>query len=116
MALSTRQAMAWDNVREAAAVALLKSWTLDRPLPTLETIGDLPDDLYEALLDEVGGVSAADIETDFSAPAKKSELPGTPFGDSASLDTPSKATRSKPPTPTPSSDGESTDTAPSTPG
>jgi hypothetical protein len=43
------------DMREAIAVAYLHSWTLELPLPTLETIGDLPDKLYEALDDAIGG-------------------------------------------------------------
>src|ERR1019366_5494029 len=81
--LSTNQAMAWDNMREAAAVALLKSWTLDRPLPTLATIGDLPEELYDTLLEAVGGFSAAEVKTNF-APTGPGE---SPTGDSGSSDT-----------------------------
>lgn len=62
---TTEQAMAFDNMREATVVALLHSWTLGRRLPTLETIGDLPQDLYEALLGAVGGMSSHEIEENF---------------------------------------------------
>lgn len=64
--LSLDQAMVWDNLREASAVSLIVSWTFDRPLPTIATIGTLPSDLYDALLDAAGGVSAAQLEEDFS--------------------------------------------------
>ncbi len=77
VALSTEQAMAWDNMREATVVALLADWTLERPLPTLQTIGDLPEKLYDALLDAVGGVSAADLETDFN-PGTENDENGEP--------------------------------------
>lgn len=63
--LTTEQAMAFDNMREATVVATLHSWTLDRRLPTLETIGDLDGELYGALLEAVGGVSAAELEETF---------------------------------------------------
>src|SRR5258708_3833400 len=43
------------DMREAMAVAYLHSWTLEIPLPTLATIGDLPDKLYEALDEAIGG-------------------------------------------------------------
>jgi hypothetical protein len=110
VAFSTRQAMAWDNVREATVVALLKTWTLDRSLPTLESIGDLPDDLYDALLNEVGGMSAADIEVDFSPP-DRAGLEESPTGPSSGSDMPLRDEVEMPPTPMSSNDGESTDTA-----
>src|SRR5258708_1275941 len=59
ISFTTEEAMSILNMREAVVVAYLHSWTLDGvtsvPLPTLETIGDLPDKLYEALDEAVGG-------------------------------------------------------------
>lgn len=103
MTLSTEQAMAWDNLREATAVALLKEWTLDLPLPTLKTIGDLEASLYEALLDAVGGVSSADFETDFGV--QPMSAGDTPTDGSASSLTPSAETPVPPSIPTPSTVG-----------
>lgn len=98
MILSTEQAMAWDNLREATAVAMLHAWTLrnpdnsPRPLPTLQTIGDLPEAVYDALLDAVGGVSATDLETDFGpTPASVGD---SPFENSNGSKPPSEATPS----------------------
>lgn len=36
-------------LQDAVIVATLASWTLDEPLPTLETVGDMDTDVYEAL-------------------------------------------------------------------
>lgn len=99
---TTEQAMAWDNMREAVVVATIKSWTLERHLPTLETIGDLPSDLYMALLNAVGGVSAADIELDLEATGSpKDEVPTGSSGSSND-----GSTENQPSTQTPSSSSD----------
>lgn len=53
------------QMRRATVVATLDSWTLDRPLPTMQTIGDLPRDLMAALDTAMGGVPVQ-ARTDFS--------------------------------------------------
>lgn len=84
MRLSVEQAMAFDNMREATVVALLHSWTLDRRLPTLETIGDLDGDLYSALLAAAGGMSAAELEENFKETGDPhDEVPTGGFGSSS---------------------------------
>jgi hypothetical protein len=100
--LTTEQAMVLDNVREAAAAAMIDSWTLNKPLPTLATIGNLDGDLYEALLDAIGGISAAALSEDFSIrPGVTNE---TPTDDCGSSDGPLKADPQSSPTPTSLSD------------
>lgn len=106
MKLSVDQAMALDNLREATVVATLESWTLDRRLPTLDTIGDLPAELYNALLEQAGGLSAIQLEENFNA--TKDPNDGAPTGDSGSSDGPSKPGPESLPMTT-----SSTDTAPS---
>lgn len=112
--LTTEQAMVWEELREATVVATLKSWTLDRPLPTLRTIGDLDQDLYEALLDAAGGIGAQQLETDFSVKRDKID-PATgeefPTGGSSDSEWPSETDRESPSTTT-----SSTDSAPSSGG
>ena len=50
------------TTREATVVGLLKSWTLDLPLPTLDTIGgDDYAEVYNALLDSVSEADVAEI-------------------------------------------------------
>lgn len=64
------------DMKEAVMVSYLASWTLDLELPTIETIGDLPDDVYQALDAATGGevintaVSSAnfDVNPDPSSP------------------------------------------------
>ncbi len=102
MVMSIDQAMAWDNMREATVIALLKSWTLDRPLPTMKTLGgDDYADVYDALLESVGGVGATELEADFS-PTKKIDT-STPTDDSGSSNGHSMADPESPLTTTPGS-------------
>ena len=73
------QAQFWDNMREATVLASLESWTLDLPLPTsTEELEELDGDLYEALLDAVGGMSAKDLETNFNPTGEKLD-PNSPL-------------------------------------
>ena len=44
--------------QDASIVAFLDSWTIDRPLPTKETVADLPADLYDALQNAVAAPAA----------------------------------------------------------
>ena len=88
--LSPEEAMLMLDLKEATMVAYLAGWSLDLKLPTMETIGDLPDDLYQALDDAVGGdviktavVSGVDFDVN---PDKTS-----PTGPSRSSDSTSRA-------------------------
>jgi hypothetical protein len=52
------------RMQEATLAALLIDWSLDRPLPTVHTVGDLPDPLYQALVAEVATEAAAAVSLD----------------------------------------------------
>ena len=67
------------QMRRATIVATLESWTLDRPLPTMATIGDLPRDLIAALDQAIGGVPVQ-AHTDFS-PDRDPESPTSASSD-----------------------------------
>ena len=56
---------ALQTMREAAVIAQLDSWTLDIPKPTMRTIGDLPGDLYDALIEAAGETTAATLGAGF---------------------------------------------------
>ncbi len=101
-ALTIEQAMTLDNSREAAVVALLESWTLDEPLPTLDTIGELDSDLYDALVDYVGGVSSMSFNENFSVQPKVDN--STPTDDCGSSSGSSSTDPQSSPLQTPSSD------------
>jgi len=61
-ALTPAQVAGLITVREATVVGLLKSWTLDLPLPTLDTIGgDDYAEVYDALLESVSEADVAEI-------------------------------------------------------
>jgi hypothetical protein len=82
--LTQEEAMRLMSMKEAIVIAYLASWTLDLPLPTLETIGDLPGPIYDALDEAVGGeYIKVKIGTDFS-PSPDKDSPTGPSSDSAS--------------------------------
>lgn len=87
--VNAAEAMKVLDLRESVMVAYLASWTLELPLPTMETVGDLPDDIYQALDDAVGGdaLNAASSSVNFDVnPDQKS-----PTGPSRSSDSTSRA-------------------------
>ena len=71
------------RVQDATLVALLDRWSLDRPLPTLDTIEDVPANVYDALQEAAAArgreVSEAVAGVDFSVTPDK-ESPTTPSG------------------------------------
>jgi hypothetical protein len=110
--------------QRGCVVAILKSWSLDEPLPTMATIGEMDPDLYEVLVDKCQPLAnAALVGTDL-APALKEdgtldrENPTQTSPDSEKLSDPPPETDSDPtpPPPPPSSeDGAATDTDDSSP-
>jgi len=107
-----QESMSLLDLRQATAVALLKSWTLDQPLPTMDTIGDLPSDLFDALDSAAGGVTTAMSSGINLDPSPDPDSPTQPSLSSVALskdDQGSKSTRKS------QSDGESTATESSTP-
>ena len=106
MSLSRPQALALLELKECVAVALLKSWTLPIPLPTVDTIGDLEIGLYTALCDAAGGMSMAELAVTNFEPSHE---PESPFTDSASSNGHLEAEAESPSIPSLPSTGESTD-------
>lgn len=104
------EALAIQELRQATVVARLVSWTLPEPLPTMGTIGDLPGDLYDALVEAAGG--EVSLGTDFEATPDR-DRPTGGSNDSAGLSTGAAETVES--TPTQPNGGESTATASSTP-
>jgi hypothetical protein len=111
--LTWQESMALLELRQATMIACLQSWSLDRPLPTMDTVGDLPADLYDALDTAIGGVTTAiAAATDFDANPDQA----SPTGSSTSSDSPSTEVATEPQLiPSTPSDGESTPTESSTP-
>jgi hypothetical protein len=87
--MSGDEGMRMLDMKEAIMVAYLASWTLEIPLPTMETIGDLPDEIYQALDDAVGGdaIKVAVASVDFDVNPDQS----SPTGPSKSSDSTSRA-------------------------
>ena len=84
--LTWQESLSLLELRQAVIVAVLEHWTLDRSLPTMATIGDLPAELYNALDEAIGG-EAIEMGTNFVAPDSPAELKLSPTGDSESSDT-----------------------------
>ena len=84
--LTWQESLSLLELRQAVIVAVLEHWTLERPLPTMATIGDLPAELYNALDEAIGG-EAIKLGTDFSPPDDPGELKRSPIGDSADSST-----------------------------
>ena len=109
-ALTKADAAAITDLQDATIIALLDSWTLPQPLPTLDTIGDLDIGVYDALAAEASKVNVAATRVSFE-----------PNPDQASPTSPSSASdgllRDEPSTSTPTlpSDGACTPTESSIP-
>lgn len=89
ISFSFEEGMALAKLREVTVIALLADWSRPEKLPTLETIGDLPDELYQALQVAIGGVQNIANPTDFEPGAN---LKDRPTGSSESSDTHSART------------------------
>lgn len=89
------------RVQDATIVALLASWTLDRPLPALDTLDDMPSDVYDALQEACAArgreVAEAVDGPDFG-PTPDQSSPTSPSGASARVSRakPSRSTRKSP--------------------
>ena len=117
MARTRLDANALLEMRDAVIVALLESWTLRDPLPTMETLGDLPPDLYDALSEGAEPLTeaayAVALPTSFEPTGPKE--PDSPFVGSRGSGTRSKASRrTSPSTRSSRSAGGSSTTAVST--
>lgn len=112
--LSRADSTALMDLQDATIVAFLESWTLPQPLPTMDTVGDMDLDVYDALAQatkELGAPLAAGT-VDFSPKPMTVDSPTVP---SSSSDTHLTADPQTTPTQPSSPDGTSTATASSTP-
>lgn len=113
--LSASEATTVFDLQDATIIAVLDSWTLPEPLPTLDTLGDLTTELYDALAvatSELGAevINGGNFEpSDPTAPGF-TETPTTPSADS---EPGLRDERESESTTEPSSSGTSTDIVPS---
>ena len=100
------------EMKDATIVALISDWDLKdeqgnkRPFPTIDTVGDLPADLYTALFEAVGGQEAAQkiaTPVDFDPKMDENGKPDTssPGGESLSSSGSSNGEPTETPVPTP---------------
>lgn len=105
--LTWQESLALLELRQATVIAMLASWTLNKPLPTMDTMGDLAADLYDALEAAIGGVTNAVASAVDFEPRPPGE---NPTGSSPSSDSLSKDGQGSQSIPTLPSAGESTPT------
>jgi len=106
------ESLALQTMYEASAVALLESWTRPEPLPTIDTIGELPGDVYDALIAATRGVPPSASETDFTT-SSDADSPTIDSGSSNLSST--KDDPGSPPTTKSSSAGKASSGEPSSP-
>lgn len=90
-AVTTRQeGTAFAEMGDAVIVALLEDWTLDAPLPTMDTILDLEPPVYAALEKAARNLTPAVMKS--ATPTDFGPNPGgdTPFGESSTSSTASR--------------------------
>jgi len=91
--MEENDAEAFYAIQDATIVAFLKEWTLDEPVPTLATIGDMQGDIYDALA-EATAVMGSSIVTgappvDFDPKPNTKEHTEAPFESSRTSSSPS---------------------------
>lgn len=91
------------ELQDATIVAALAEWTLDAPLPNMDTIGDLTADVYEALA-QATARTGAEVAVEKFDPSPDVSSPTEPSGDSGSQ---SRAEQESPLTGAQQSSGES---------
>jgi len=98
-------------LQDATIVASLASWTLDKPLPTLDTIGDMSQGLYDELARATSGMGASIVNgVDFDPPNPSDpEFESSPTPPSDGSEPVSRADQASESTATPSTAGTSTD-------
>lgn len=115
--LSASENMTLMELQDAAIVAFLHAWTLNRQLPNLDTVGDLDLDLYKALADATSPLAneALSALPDYSETPQMKDKNGLDFptGSSKSSDGRLKEQTPKTSTPKSSKTGKNTSTEPS---
>ena len=91
-ALSIADAEAITNLQDVTILAVLESWSRPGPLPTLETLGDLDVDTYDALAAAAKDLKDVRVDTspspDPQSPTSPSSLYGGDLRDETSTLTP----------------------------
>lgn len=87
--LTLAESSALLEVQDASIVAFLQSWTLPRPLPTIENVQDLEPDLYEALANATKDLAASALVDEPNFTPSKDIKDGSPTPASESSSSPS---------------------------
>ena len=113
-ALTGPEATTLFELQDASIVGLLASWTLEGPTPTLETIGDLDPVVYDALAERTRETGAQVAAAEVFKETPEAESPTVPSDDSERVSVEPGGFEPTTSTTTPTLDGESTATDPST--
>jgi len=73
LGVSRQEANAMLELQDATIIAALASWTLDQPVPDMDTVGDLDPELYDALSAATAALGAEITQETFDPPD-----PGSP--------------------------------------
>ncbi len=78
------EARLFDDFQEAALVAVIGAWSLDLPLPTMDTVGDLDSAIFDAVAAATSR-RAASLAAPLDTGPTPVEEPGNPTGRSGAL-------------------------------
>ena len=78
-ALTFEEAHTLERLQEAVVVAFTAGWSLKDPLPTMDTVGDMATDLYDAIAEATRGEGAKAVK-DIAFEPSPENVPGDPTG------------------------------------
>ena len=78
-ALTFEEARSLQRVQEVAVVAFTVAWSLKEPVPTIDTVGDMREEIYDAIAETTQKEAAATMQGVNFDPTPKAE-PGVPTG------------------------------------
>lgn len=75
--------VAFQRLNKAAVVALVKSWTLPTPKPTVETLDEMEEEVYDALAQAVAPLALKAMTGEDFSPTKDADSPTLPSSSSS---------------------------------
>ena len=87
LGVSRKEADSLFELQDATIIAVLASWSLEDPLPDMDTVGDIDVDVYDALKQATAELGAEITAETFDPPDPRSDgftdSPTTPSADSS---------------------------------
>jgi hypothetical protein len=75
--LSAADLEAVDDIQAAFIVAYVREWSLDLPLPTMETVDDLPGPIFDALSEATRGLGTGEPDLSVSKDPDSPTVPSS---------------------------------------